>query len=76
MIQYENTMALAEELAMQIPGIKEILEIKGVGIIMATGFIIEVGDIKGFDHPKQIQKLAGLSIKEKAFANIKSRSNN
>lgn len=37
-------MALAEELEMQIPGIKEILEIKGVGIITVADFIAKVGN--------------------------------
>ena len=38
--------------------------VKGVGIITVAGFIAEVGDINNYDHPKQIQKLAGLNLKE------------
>lgn len=34
-------------------------------------FIAEVGDIRRFRDPKEIQKLAGLSIIETAQANIK-----
>ncbi len=74
MKQHENTMALVEELAMQIPGVAQILEIKGVGIITAAGFIAEVGDIKRFDHPKQIQKLAGLNLKENSSGKHKGQT--
>lgn len=38
------------------------MAIKGVGVITVSGFIAEVGDIKCFDDPKQLQKLAGYAI--------------
>jgi len=60
MRQYERTMVLVEELALQVPGMEEILKIKGVGLITAAGFIAEVGDITRFEHPKQVQKLGGI----------------
>jgi len=63
MSQYERTMALVESLAIQIPGFDKMLEIKGIGLITAAGFVAEVGDIFRFKHSKQIQKLAGLSLK-------------
>ncbi|WP_227767485.1 IS110 family transposase [Zhaonella formicivorans] len=72
--QYERTMALIEELAMQIPGIEEMLKIKGVGLIAAAGFIAEVGDITRFEHPKQVQKLAGLSLKENSSGKHKGQT--
>lgn len=62
--QYESVIAMIEELAIQVPGVSQMLKIKGVGIITAAGFVAEVGDIARFDHPKQIQKLAGLNLKE------------
>jgi len=65
MRQYEKTMVLVEELALQVPGMEEILKIKGLGLITAAGFIAEVGDITRFEHPKQVQKLGGLSLKER-----------
>lgn len=61
---YESVIAMIEELAIQVPGVSQMLKIKGVGIITAAGFVAEVGDIARFDHPKQIQKLAGLNLKE------------
>ena len=49
------------------------LGIKGIGLITVAGFIAEVGDINRFDHPKQIQKLAGLNLKKIALANIRGK---
>lgn len=74
MQQYERTMSLVEEIASQIPGLEEMLKIKGVGLITAAGFIAEVGDISRFEHPRQIQKLAGLSLKENSSGKHKGKT--
>jgi transposase len=74
MRQYEKTMKLVEELVQQIPGVSEMLKIKGVGLVMAAGFIAEVGDISRFDHPRQIQKLAGLNLKENSSGKHKGKT--
>lgn len=63
-----------EELALQVPGVKEMLTIKGVGIISAAGFISEVGDIKRYIHPCQIQKLAGFNLIENSSGNHKGKT--
>jgi transposase len=63
-----------EEFVLQIPGAKEIITIKGVGIITAAGFIAEVGDIKRFTHPDQIQKLAGLNLIENSSGKHKGKT--
>ncbi|MCF2700555.1 IS110 family transposase [Fusobacterium mortiferum] len=44
--------------------IKEIAEIKGIGIATAISFVAEVGDIRRFKSAKQVQKYAGLALKE------------
>ena len=72
--QYNQTIQLVEDLAQQIPGMKELLKIKGVGLVTAAGFIAEVGDISRFDHPRQIQKLAGLNIKETSSGKHKGKT--
>ena len=36
--------------------------IKGIGLVIISGFIAEVGDIGRFDNSKQLQKLAGYAI--------------
>jgi len=74
MQQYERTMNLAEQLAKQIPGLEEMVKIKGVGLITAAGFIAEIGDISRFEHPRQIQKLAGLSLKENSSGKHKGKT--
>lgn len=74
MRQLERTMALIEELVMQIPGFERLLKIKGVGLVMAAGFLAEVGDIFRFSHPKQIQKLSGLSLKENSSGKHKGQT--
>lgn len=63
-----------EAMALQVPGVKEMLTIKGVGIISAAGFISEVGDIKRYIHPSQIQKLAGFNLIENSSGNHKGKT--
>ena len=48
----------------EIPEIKEIAKIKGIGIATAISFVAEVGDIRRFKSAKQVQKYAGLALKE------------
>ena len=40
----------------------KLMEINGIGIKTVSCFIAEVGDIRRFDNPKQVQKLAGYAI--------------
>lgn len=63
-----------EKLALQIPGVQEMLTIKGVGITTAAGFMAEVGDVSRFSHPKQIQKLAGLNLVENSSGKHKGNT--
>ena len=72
--QYEELEKEIEELALQIPGVKEMLTIKGVGIMTAAGFVSEIGDIKRFTHPNQIQKLAGLNLIEDSSGKHKGKT--
>lgn len=59
--EYEMYMEQLEEikfetgnLLMQVPNAKEILEIKGIGLVTATGIIAEIGDISRFEDARQI----------------------
>ncbi len=58
----------------KVPHVEKLLAIKGVGLITVAGFLAEVGDIGCFDSPKQIQKLAGLELKENSSGKHKGRS--
>ena len=55
-------MALIEEKIAEVPYIDKLLDIKGVGMKTIVGFVAEIGDIRRFTDPKQIQKLAGYAI--------------
>ncbi|EMT39286.1 Transposase IS116/IS110/IS902 family, partial [Thermoanaerobacter thermohydrosulfuricus WC1] len=63
-----------EELIVEIPGVKELLEIKGIGMNTVAGFIAEVGDIEKYEHPKQIQKLGGLNLVENSSGKYKGET--
>ena len=58
----KDLMALIEEKIAEVPYVDKLLEIRGVGLKTVVGFVAEVGDIKRFDDPKQLQKLAGYAI--------------
>ena len=62
--QLTDTMQIIETLLMQIPGADRLLRVPGAGVITVAGFLSEVGEIKRFTDPKQIQKLAGLAVVE------------
>jgi transposase len=70
----EQAMGLIEELIKQIPGSDKLLAINGIGLITVAGFFAEVGDIGRFEHPKQIQKLAGLNLRENSSGKHKGRT--
>lgn len=72
--QLEQLTFEIEELALQVPGVKELLTIKGIGIVTAAGFVGEVGDINRFSHPSQIQKLAGLNLIENSSGKHKGKT--
>ena len=57
-----------------VPNGEKLLEIKGVGVKTAVGFISEVGDIMRYEDAKQIQKLAGLNIVENSSGKHKGQT--
>ena len=60
--QLEAINKVLEETILKVPYAEKLLAIKGVGSITIAGFIAEVGDIRRFDSPKQIQKYAGMEL--------------
>jgi transposase len=62
--QLEKVMMILETLVIQIPNAEKLLAIKGIGLLTVAGFFAEVGDLRRFKSPKQIQKLAGLAVAE------------
>lgn len=57
----EELLRRIEEKLKGISYIDNLLGIKGIGMVMVSGFIAEVGNIGHFDSPKQLQKLAGYA---------------
>ena len=57
-----DLMAKIQEKIREVPYIDNLLEIKGIGLKTVIGFVAEAGDIRRFDNPKQLQKLAGYAV--------------
>jgi transposase len=62
--QLDLLMNEVEGLVSKIPGTQHMLSIPGVGLVTVAGFLAEVGNLANYKSPRQIQKLAGLSLKE------------
>ncbi|WP_240503561.1 IS110 family transposase [Natranaerobius trueperi] len=62
MSQYRS---LTDELA------EEMMSIPGVRMVTVAGFLAEVGNLSNYQHPRQIQKLAGLNLKENSSGQYK-----
>lgn len=72
--KFEELEARLDELLEQIPHVKQLLDIKGIGRDSIAGFLAEVGDITYYRHPKQIIKLAGLNLKENTSGKHKGQT--
>ena len=68
--QLDAVMEEIEKLCRKIPESEQMLAIKGIGVITVAGFLAEVGDVRRFESPRQIQKLAGLSLRENSSGNL------
>lgn len=72
--QLERITAVLQEELLKVPNSEKLLAVKGIGIITVAGFLAEVGDLRRFTSPKQIQKLAGLEPKENSSGKHKGRT--
>ncbi|MDR7002063.1 IS110 family transposase [Neobacillus niacini] len=73
-LKFEELDAKIDILLDQIPGVPQMLAIKGVGRDTVAGFFAEVGDLNDYTHPRQIIKLAGLSLKENTSGKHKGKT--
>jgi transposase len=73
-VQYQAVIEVIDGLCRQVPEVAKLLEIKGVGLVTVAGFLSEVGDIRRFNSPKQIQKLAGLALRESSSGKHKGQT--
>jgi hypothetical protein len=60
------------KLAKQTPYFKILVSIKGISDILAAQFIAECGDIKRFNHYKQIEKFSGFNLRIQQSGNYAS----
>lgn len=74
MEQYAQIMTEVEKLMEQVPNADKLMEINGVGLVTIAGFVAEVGDIGRFRSPKQVQKLAGLALRENSSGQNKGQA--
>lgn len=72
--QLEKVTEILEHEVLQVPNAKKLLDIKGIGIVSVAGFLAEVGDVRRFTNPKQIQKFAGLELKENSSGKHKGQT--
>ena len=72
--QLEAVEKALSEAVLKVDHVENLLAIKGVGSITIAGFIAEVGDVRRFKSPKQIQKYAGLELVENSSGKHKGRS--
>jgi transposase len=72
--KFEELDARIDRLIDQIPGVQQMLAVKGIGRDTVAGFFAEVGDLNEYSHPRQIMKLAGLSLKENSSGKHKGQT--
>lgn len=72
--QYDSIMEESARLCREMPESEQMLAIKDIGLIAVAGFLAEVGDLRPFESPRQIQKLAGLSLKENSSGKHKGQT--
>lgn len=53
---------------------KQLLSIKGIGIVYASQFLGEIGDLKRFSNSEQIRRYAGLNLVENSSGNHKGQT--
>lgn len=61
------------ELASQIDYVEKAVEITGIGYMSMIGIIAETGDLKKYEHAKQVLKMSGLSLKESSSGQKKGK---
>jgi transposase len=73
-MQRQTIEELMTELLLRVPHAGKLLEIKGVGMVSAAVIVSEIGNIQRFRDPRQILKMAGLSLKENSSGKHKGKT--
>lgn len=72
--QLDTVEKAIKEAVSKVEYVDKANDIKGIGLITIAGFIAEVGDIRRFKSPKQIQKYAGLELVENSSGKHKGKT--
>jgi transposase len=72
--QKQEIERLMQELLLRVPNASKLVNIKGIGMVTAAVIVSEIGDIRRFHDPRQIQKMAGLSLKENSSGKHKGKT--
>lgn len=72
--QPDSVMEEMESLCKKIFESEQILAIKDIGLITVARFLSEIGDVRRFESPRQIQKLAGLLLRENSSGKHKGET--
>ena len=62
-----------KELASKIDYVEKLVEISGINYISVVGIIAETGDLRNYEHAKQVMKMSGLSLKESSSGQKKGK---
>jgi Transposase and inactivated derivatives len=74
MRQKQDIEQLMQELLIKVPSASKLVDIKGMGMVAAAVIVSEIGDISRFNDPRQIQKMAGLSLRENSSGKHKGKT--
>jgi len=72
-LDIEDIETTIESLCKDLPEVQKIVQIKGIGMTTASGIVAEPGNIKGYRTPKQMIKMAGLSLTENSSGQKKGK---
>lgn len=61
------------DLCEEFPEVRKITKIKGMGMTMASRIVAELGEIKKYQTPKQMIKMAGLALTENSSGQRKGK---
>lgn len=69
--QIEEIDKYVADICSNLAKTEKITQIKGIGIVTASGIVAELGDIRNYKTPKQMIKMAGLSLTENSSGKVK-----
>ena len=69
--QIEEIDKYVTDICSNLDETSKITQIKGIGIVTASGIVAELGDIRKYESSKQMIKMAGLSLTENSSGKVK-----